>query len=243
MITDYDDVIDYLNMADMLFANDAYEQGAASLYAVLKLDPNNIDALKRLGKLRMGMGQFKEASECLGKVKKEVPSDEEIDLLILQLDSLKNQDNSDTVEEAPVLEDEAQDNEMEDAGKFSKDYNLLLSGEELLKKGDIKSAEAFFVKVLRDNEASQSALLWLAVCAHQKNDIKLSFKYLDCILLINPHHAEALNQKGVNFYNLGEFEEAKNSFADAIKNDPSLVGAKNNYEDLLAKLQSDVVKI
>jgi len=85
MLTERDDVIDYLNMADMFYANESYEHVVWCLNAVLQLDPDNVSAFKRLARIEIRMTRYDKACEYLMKIKDQLPDDKEIDVLIRKL--------------------------------------------------------------------------------------------------------------------------------------------------------------
>ncbi len=85
MLTERDDVMDYLNMADMFYANESYEHVVWCLNAVLQLDPDNVYAFKRLARLEIRTARYDKACEYLIKTKGLLPNDKEIDVLIRKL--------------------------------------------------------------------------------------------------------------------------------------------------------------
>jgi tetratricopeptide (TPR) repeat protein len=76
----------------------------------------------------------------------------------------------------------------------------------------------------------------LALQNHQNNNLQNAHSYYQKVLKINPNHADAHNNLGAIFQNLGENQKAKSCYEKAIKINPNYVNAHNNLGNIFAEL-------
>ncbi len=227
MITDYDDVIDYLNIAEMFFANDAINSGISALYKVLCLEPDNVYALKRIKELRITDNQCFKVESADSKEKNLLHRID--DIFFKQQGKIKGN----ITRKSSKIKEIEEDNKFETKTESCKREILVVCGQKCLQRGYVEIAEAYFLKEIENNFSSQEAMLSLAYIARCKNKYKLSLEYLDKLLQINPRYAEAYNQKGVIFFEIGNMEKAKEFFLLATKIDPVLIEPRRHYGEVL----------
>ena len=106
----------------------------------------------------------------------------------------------------------------------------------LLEERLIGAAKEVYKEVYA-NERDPEALLGLALCARQENDIVTALRHINTLISINPNHAGAYNQAGIISVEMGDFEAAKTMFIAAIEKDPTFVDAQRNYAEVLLELE------
>ena len=81
----------------------------------------------------------------------------------------------------------------------------------------------------------------LAIKNHQKGRTDIAQELYNKVLKINPNHSPTLNNLGIIFKNLGEYQKAKNCYEKAIELDPLNKKYMVTYGNILLFL-GDILK-
>ena len=76
----------------------------------------------------------------------------------------------------------------------------------------------------------------LATKNHQENNLDVAENLYNEVLKLDPKHTDALNNLGIIFTDLGEFQKAKSYYEKAIEFSPTYVGPQSNLGILFEKL-------
>ena len=76
----------------------------------------------------------------------------------------------------------------------------------------------------------------LAVQNHQNNNLQNAQNYYQKVLELNPNHSQTLNNLGVMFQGLGEYQKAKEYYEQAIKINPNYADAHYNIGIIFQEL-------
>lgn len=99
--------------------------------------------------------------------------------------------------------------------------------------GERLDEQAMSLIVMRQQTASASAWIDLAIRKHYSRDFLGALDACERALALVPNEASAHNHRGRALFNLGRVEEAKAAFAAALSNDPSYAQAQCNLGHVL----------
>ena len=91
--------------------------------------------------------------------------------------------------------------------------------------GRLKDAEETAKALETQYPNNLNVLYTMTMVAQAKNDIKMRKTYLHKILKLDPNNVQALQEKGVDFYNQGSYKEAGETFSKILKIYPDNIEA------------------
>ena len=190
------------------------------------LEPPYLRALQLLGRCRMKLGQFKEASESLKKASLINPFNVDRLLLLGQALLFTNE-----IEEAKSV--------FQDARRISSDKRKAIKGESscLLLDGEINQA-LDLLKEIDSGRETASVFNSSAVMAIRQGHLEKGMKLYESALHVIKDdsivRARLLFNKGLGFHRQHQLSLAMECFKSAKELDPNFIKAKNNF-DLLSK--------
>lgn len=95
----------------------------------------------------------------------------------------------------------------------------------LISGGRIKDAETMAKVLEKQYPDDLNVLYTMTMIAQAKNDKKMRSIYLNKILKRDPHNVPALQEKGLDFYNQGNYKEAGETFSTILKKYPDNIQA------------------
>lgn len=202
-----------------------FEQAERLYGMILKLQPQNLDALRQFGILRYQQGRHNEALQSLSAALRAAPNHAAVwsDLGVVHAALGR-------LEEALACYDRAIALDPNHADAFSNKGNALVG----LKRRE--EALASYDRALAIKPRLVAALANRGGLLRDLGRLEESLACLDKALAIKPDHPDALNNRGNALTDLGRFKEALASFDKALAANASVPNAANNRGNVLVKL-------
>ena len=119
--------------------------------------------------------------------------------------------------------------------KQTKAKELLISGKECLKKGELKKSLAILNEILEMNNVDKEDLadtyFSLANIFHMRGEIGKAIKAFNKVLSLDPNHTDASISLSVLYNDIGHYEEAKKIFDKANERVKAPKGESEGVED------------
>ena len=199
------------------FAKRRFEQADYALSRVVEMQPGNIPAVKLLAATRLQLGQNEKVVGLLEAARAQAPNDSQL-LALLGTAYLRNGQNDEGVkalEQAAEIDPEA-------AGvRTQLALGHLVSGETSQAVKELETAVD-----LGKNVFQAEAMLTLVYL--RKQDFEQALKQAKAFAKRSPDSPLPLNLAGAAYLGLGETEEARKAFEQAVAKDPGFAPARIN---------------
>ena len=193
-------------------------QQAENIYReILKIQPDNVDALHFLGILKYQLGNYDSAIECIEKVLQRNPNDPDA-YYNLGL-AFKGKGHLDKAIAC-----------YQKALQFNPDfanahYNL---GTALQEKGQYDEAITHYQKALQLDPNLSGVYYNLGIISQDKGQIDEAITYYQKALQLNPNLSDAYNNLGLSLREKGQLDEAITCYEKALQLDPYYADAYSN---------------
>ncbi|MGP1577417.1 MAG: tetratricopeptide repeat protein [Treponema sp.] len=149
----------------------------------------------------------------------EQPEEEPIPPRILFAQTLQNLVNEQKWDEALALFDTLPEEDLYTPSIQNLKIAVLIS------MGKLAEAEKTAKMLEKQDPRNLNTLYTLTMIAQAKNDTKMRNTYLNKIIAIDPHNAQALQEQGLDLYTQGNYKAAGQKFSTILKKHPDNIDA------------------
>jgi tetratricopeptide (TPR) repeat protein len=208
-----------------------YEEAERELNALLKAQPNNALVYRELGLYFDARGRTEDAEKSLLRALELKPDSSQILQDLAEFD-IRHQQADRAVQ---AIE---KNNTVSDSTIQAFHYELM--GLVYFRSGRLAESEKAFKLALEKDPSLISSDAYLAAQYVQDGRAEVALKQLDVLIKKNPTNASAHSIKGLIYQGMGNIDEAKQCYMDALSVNPDYDTAANNLAYILSEEGTDL---